>query len=421
MEPLREIRNRLLNGWQLSKMHTFEVAARHQSFALAAEELSLSPSAVSHRINQLEEELGIQLFVRSHRKVELTHEGKRVYWALKSSLDTLNQEILDIKNQELSGTLTLYSRPSIAQCWLVPALGDFTRRYPSISLTVLTGNDNVNLQRAGIDLAIYFDDAPSAQLTHHFLMDEEILPVCSPEYAQRHALTNTVINLCHCTLLHDRQAWSNDSGTDEWHSWAQHYAVNLPTSSGIGFDRSDLAVIAAMNHIGVAMGRKRLVQKRLASGELVAPFGDMTVKCHQHYLTLMTAEKADRNDLAYGMITKGLKNLAKELDCVVVLLTQLNRALESRTNKRPLPSDSRDTGQIEQDCDYWVGIHREGAFDDSVPPGETELILRLNRHGNTGTVYCIQANGAIYDTDQQSAEMRRREREEPQSKKKGGF
>ncbi|EHD1574285.1 LysR family transcriptional regulator [Escherichia coli] len=139
MEPLREIRNRLLNGWQLSKMHTFEVAARHQSFALAAEELSLSPSAVSHRINQLEEELGIQLFVRSHRKVELTHEGKRVYWALKSSLDTLNQEILDIKNQELSGTLTLYSRPSIAQCWLVPALGDFTRRYQSLAAAEATG------------------------------------------------------------------------------------------------------------------------------------------------------------------------------------------------------------------------------------------------------------------------------------------
>lgn len=93
MEPLREIRNRLLNGWQLSKMHTFEVAAGHQSFATAAE-VSLSPSAVSHRINQLEEELGIQLFVRSHRKVELTHEGKRVYWALKSSLDTLNQKFL---------------------------------------------------------------------------------------------------------------------------------------------------------------------------------------------------------------------------------------------------------------------------------------------------------------------------------------
>ena len=280
MEPLREIRNRLLNGWQLSKLHTFEVACDISPSPPCSRELSLSFVAVSH-VSIMEEELGIQLFVRSHRKVELTHEETCLLGA-KIVAGYLNQ-ILDIKNQELSKTLTLYSRPSIAQCWLVPALGDFTRRYPSISLTVLTGNDNVNLQRAGIDLAIYFDDAPSAQLTHHFLMDEEILPVCSPEYAQRHALTNTVINLCHCTLLHDRQAWSNDSGTDEWHSWAQHYAVNLPTSSGIGFDRSDLAVIAAMNHIGVAMGRKRLVQKRLASGELVAPFGDMTVKCHQHY------------------------------------------------------------------------------------------------------------------------------------------
>ncbi len=185
--------------------------------------------------------------------------------------------------RQLSGTLTVYSRPSIAQCWLVPALGDFTRRYPSISLTMLTGNDNVNLQRAGIDLAIYFDDAPSAQLTHHFLMDEAILPVCSPDYAHRFALQDNLNNLRHCTLLHDRQAWSNDSGTDEWHSWAQHFAVNLPDSSGIGFDRSDLAVIAAMNHIGVAMGRKRLVQKRLDSGELIAPFGDMRLKCHQHY------------------------------------------------------------------------------------------------------------------------------------------
>ncbi|MDP1045479.1 DNA-binding transcriptional regulator DsdC, partial [Klebsiella pneumoniae] len=76
-------------------------------------------------INQLEVEQGIQLFVLSHSKVELTREGKRVYWSLKASLDGLNQEILDIKKHELSGSLTVYSRPSIAQCWLVPALGDF--------------------------------------------------------------------------------------------------------------------------------------------------------------------------------------------------------------------------------------------------------------------------------------------------------
>jgi len=140
------------------------------------------------------------------------------------------------------------------------------------------------------------------------------------------------------------------------------------------------------------------------------------------YLTLMTAEKADRNDLAYGMITKGLKNLAKELGCVVVLLTQLNRELEKRVNKRPLPSDSRDTGQIEQDCDYWVGIHREGAFDENVPAGETELLLRLNRHGNTGTVFCLQQNGAIYDMDQAAARTERDARQQPaKGQKRGGF
>lgn len=139
------------------------------------------------------------------------------------------------------------------------------------------------------------------------------------------------------------------------------------------------------------------------------------------YLTLMTAEKADRNDLAYGMITKGLKNLAKELGCVVVLLTQLNRELEKRVNKRPLPSDSRDTGQIEQDCDYWVGIHREGAFDENVPAGETELLLRLNRHGNTGTVFCLQQNGAIYDMDQAAARNERDSRQQPgKGQKRGG-
>ncbi|MEN3257803.1 DnaB-like helicase C-terminal domain-containing protein [Sodalis endosymbiont of Spalangia cameroni] len=135
------------------------------------------------------------------------------------------------------------------------------------------------------------------------------------------------------------------------------------------------------------------------------------------YLTLMRAEKADRNDLAYGIITKGLKNLAKELDCIVVLLTQLNRDLEKRVNKRPQPSDSRDTGQIEQDCDYWLGIYREGAYDENANQQDTELLLRLNRHGRVGVVFVEQKNGAIYDCDQNQM----RTKAEAASKKQGRF
>jgi len=275
--------HKTLTGFQLSKLITFEVAARHESFALAAEELFLTPSAVSHQINLLEKELNIKLFLRLHRKVELTNEGKRVFLALQFSLDYLNTEIKAIQNQALAGSLTIYARPSIAQCWLVPKLSSFTQCYPFIQLSILTGNENVNFQRTGIDLAIYFDNQPSFQLDYQYLMDEHIIPVCSPEYAAKFNLMGNLGNLMHCTLLHDCQAWSNGTGTDEWNSWAIHFNAHIDSSVGISFDRSDLALIAAKNHLGITMGRKRLVEKEIERGELVMPFPEMYLRCDQHY------------------------------------------------------------------------------------------------------------------------------------------
>ncbi len=118
------------------------------------------------------------------------------------------------------------------------------------------------------------------------------------------------------------------------------------------------------------------------------------------YLTLMGGdEKAERNDLKYGEITKQLKILAKELECIVVLLTQLNRGLESRTDKRPMPSDSRDTGQIEQDCDIWIGLYRERVYDEQCPYNYTEAIIRLNRAGESGTGYLTLDNGYFENVD----------------------
>nr|WP_282100296.1 DnaB helicase C-terminal domain-containing protein [Morganella morganii] len=124
------------------------------------------------------------------------------------------------------------------------------------------------------------------------------------------------------------------------------------------------------------------------------------------YLTLMKAGKADRNDIAYGEITKGLKQLAKELDTTVVLLTQLNRKLEDRADKRPMPSDSRDTGQIEQDCDYWLGIYKDSVYNDNADKTLTELIVRLNRHGKAGTAYVEQKGLCMFDVDQTQAMVR---------------
>lgn len=125
-------------------------------------------------------------------------------------------------------------------------------------------------------------------------------------------------------------------------------------------------------------------------GEVGAVFVD--------YLTLMRADKAERNDLAYGAITKQLKNLAKEINAPVFLLTQLNRNLENRPDKRPKPSDSRDTGQIEQDCDYWVGIYRDEIYkEDSQRKGLIDFCIELNRHGGTGIATAAFINGRVED------------------------
>ncbi|MCG9728664.1 DNA-binding transcriptional regulator DsdC [Shewanella sp. Isolate13] len=276
-------RSRLLSSYQLAKLHTFEVVARHQSFSLAAEELCVSPSAVSHRITALENELGFKLFSRFHRRIELTEDGKRLFSKLKDSLKSLNQEVFEIKNQEVSGKLTVYSRPSIAQCWLVPKIADFSRQYPAISINILTGNENVNFNSFHIDLAIYYDNRPRSKLFCQHLMDETIMPVCSPEYAAEHDLIGKLENLSRCTLLHDNQAWEYDSDCDEWKYWADKQGLSIDDNRSIGFDRSDLAVIAAMNHAGIAMGRGQLVSKRINRGELIAPFANQQVPCEQTY------------------------------------------------------------------------------------------------------------------------------------------
>jgi replicative DNA helicase len=140
------------------------------------------------------------------------------------------------------------------------------------------------------------------------------------------------------------------------------------------------------------------------------------------YLTLMKAEDAERNDLAYGLITKGLKSLAKELNCPVILLTQLNRGLENRADKRPLPSDSRDTGQIEQDVDLWIGIYKESVYDENTyMPGLMELLVRLNRHGGTGTAFVEMKQGFIVPVSLEEGRRIINERETRKGSNSGGF
>ena len=276
---------RLLTRHQLAKLHTFTAVARHQSFALAANELCLTPAAISHQINQLEDELGFKLFKRYHRRIELNPDGKKLFGTLQKVLYKLNQDVLDIKNREISGQLTVYCRPSIAQCWLVPRLYKFCHDHPHISLNILTGNEFIDFNRHRIDLAIYYDKLTHDELFCCELMPEHIVPVCSALYAEKHNLHNNPSNLPYCTFIHDSQAWEYNSLFNEWQEWAEDCNLNYDFTrlKSVLFDRSDLAIIAAENHMGMAMGRLCLIDASLATGKLIIPFPELQRPCRQRY------------------------------------------------------------------------------------------------------------------------------------------
>ncbi|KIU52164.1 transcriptional regulator [Pseudomonas putida] len=263
-----------LNSSQFANLHTFLVAARHLSFAQAAEELCLTPSAVSHRIARLEQALAQRLFERLTRRIRLTAEGERVFAILQGVMEQLGDALEPSPEAELRGAVALYARPSAAQCWLVPRLADFHQRYPNIALDVRVGNDAVDFRTHNIDLALLYANGEFPGLVSHALMSETIAPVCSPRYAELHQLFDNPANLRQCTLLHDALAWENAVFDAEWQLWAgQQGLLDALPQRGLTFDRSDLCVTAAIHHAGIAIGRQRLVQARIDQGELVLPFG----------------------------------------------------------------------------------------------------------------------------------------------------
>lgn len=277
-----------LTAGQFANLHTFLVAARHASFALAAQELALTPSAVSHRIARLEAGLGMQLFERLTRQVKLTADGARIFAAMQTGWEGLHAAIAG--GDALTGSITVHARPSVAQCWLVPRLAGFTARYPDLDLDLRVGNDSVDFRAGQVDLALHYGDGSCPGLAARKLMDEWLAPVCSPDYARRHGLQGAPHKLADATVLHDTLAWPACAPDAEWRLWlaAQAPGASLPARS-LRFDRADLCAQAAIHHAGVAMGRRQLVQPWLDSGQLILPFGPFALRSPQAYYLVHAA------------------------------------------------------------------------------------------------------------------------------------
>ncbi|WP_064608017.1 LysR substrate-binding domain-containing protein [Photobacterium sp. J15] len=270
----------------IANMHTFSVAAKFLSFTKAAEELCLTQGAVSQRIKKLEEQLGFKLFVRLTRRLELTPEGERMLATLNASFDRIFAEMEDIRFNELRGELYIGVAPTFGQAWLLPRLSKFQALYPSLNVKIRVKASRLDFQNEPVDLAIYYGDAHHSDFYCKRLFDEKLTPVCSPDYAEKLGLLHnsngdedSVLpellqsKLSQACFIHCTESLDAISPNHEWQQWLEGVDVEIDTSQQqYVFNHAEMAISAARQSMGIAMGRYELVRHYIEQGELVAPF-----------------------------------------------------------------------------------------------------------------------------------------------------
>lgn len=252
----------------LTALRAFEAAARHMSFAKAADELSVTPAALSFQIKSLEEHLGQQVFRRLNRAVELTEAGRALAPGTSAGFDALKvawraaQRIGDTK------TLTITAGPAFTSRWLAPRLFQFAQEHPEIELRFSATLHLADFERDEIDVAIRFGGGSDEGLYSRPLVQEWATPMMAPALAER--LTSPA-DLMGQTLLHqDVYPFVNE--VLDWGTWFRVAGLGAPPTGGPRFSQADHAHDAAISGSGIVLGRYSLAERALRDGQLVAPF-----------------------------------------------------------------------------------------------------------------------------------------------------
>ena len=256
----------------LNALRAFEAAARLKSVSRAADELSVTQSAVSHQIRTLEDWAQIELLRRSGRGVALTQAGEiyaRALAAVFDQMDVATRRLL--ASDPRKGWLTVSVMPSFASKWLVPRLPAFRAKHPEIDVWLSTwwnfveDEDLSAFADSDVDLAILYGEGGWDGVTAAKVMEEELFPVCAPSYLALHPL-EAPGDLKTATLLHDEMR-------QDWRLWLKAAGADgVDADRGPGFDDSALLIQAAVGGMGVALGRSALIRADMAAGLLVAPF-----------------------------------------------------------------------------------------------------------------------------------------------------
>jgi LysR family transcriptional regulator, glycine cleavage system transcriptional activator len=279
----------------LNALRTFEAAARHLSFGVAAQELFVTPAAVSHQIKHLEAYLGTPLFQRSHRSVVLTQEGQALADTVGELLGQLDVA-LDRAMSGASTDLRVTTMESLAAKWLAPRLHRFQRARPDIRVRVVTGDRHVDFVKEGFDVGIRYGSGGYAGVHYEALMDAHAFPVCAPSLLADDAspLAHPQ-DLRHHTLLHDESARGRP-GVPSWSDWLRVAGANdVDARPGPVFASIYLAQEAAIAGHGVAMGIGPLVQEDLRQGRLVRPFEPVAENAYRFWLVRQAGRREKAN------------------------------------------------------------------------------------------------------------------------------
>ncbi len=252
----------------LNGLRAFEAAARHLSFTRAAAELNVTQTAISHQIRRLEEQLGMRLFLRRNRALLLTQEAEGYLPAVRAAFEDLRRATERLRRPDRGGLLTVSTTASLAAKWLVTRAAGFQEAYPGIEVRITTSSHLVDFQREEVDMAVRYGHGNWPGLRARWLMAEELFPVCSPALLNGAKPLRRPQDLAHHTLLHTTVS------REDWQLWltAAGLPVSIAARRGLTFDQSFMAVQAAVDGHGVAMGRTRYVEADIDAGRLVVPF-----------------------------------------------------------------------------------------------------------------------------------------------------
>ena len=269
----------------LDLLRGFEAAARHMSFTRAATELFVTQSAVSRQIKALEDKLGVPLFRRLNRALLLTDEGQALFRATREALARIEAEVRRIAKGGSQRPLTVTASVSFSALWLLPRLPAFRRLHPRIDVRIAADNRLLDLERAGIDLAIRYGRPDAIPEGAVLLFGESVFPVCSPKLAhERRRPLKKPVDLAHHVLLHlDDPAgswpWLN------WQDWLEAMKLSDMQPAGVlRFSHYEQLIQAAVAGEGVALGRDPLVRTALRRKQLVAPFGTRRTSPRAYFL-----------------------------------------------------------------------------------------------------------------------------------------